>query len=953
MKKPLLKLTAKTVKAAGHSPKMLLLLLFMMCLTALAHAQAIRGKVFDAQTGEPLVGATVTLKHADQVMYASARLDGSFGFKNLKDGQYELSSKYIGYEASAVKTISLTGKTTTTANLVLKTLSTQMNEVTISAHGNAESDGAVRTLEKAAPNVMNVLSANTIQLLPDVTVANTLQRVSGVTIQRSPSGEGRYAIIRGMAQRYNNTLVNGIKIPSPDDAFRFVPMDVFPSEMLERLEVIKTLTPSMEGDAIGGTMNLVMKSAPDHLVISANLSGGMSNLFSGSRPFVAFNGSPNRQSPAMVNGLNYAATYADFNNKALTSDKNLNAPFNSTAGLTIGDRFLNNKLGVIVSGSYQNIYRGSDSKELTPNAQPSATPLPNSPQFSDAYDRTYSIQTQRLGLHNKIDYKINDKNKLSLYNLYIHQNEYTSRYTSDTLGLGLNSTNLSKQITFENRSQLIQQNIYNSTLHGDHVITNNLRFNWDGVYSSASRHMPDRTDFQYDANKSLNASGAVTNEVDNNTQLTHHWENNRDRDLSAYGNFIYNPTIGGQVIEITVGGLYRNKNRNSDYITYSLTGGKSLLYNNNFNSIPFSFENAGMGIGANNSDLNDNYTLTENDNAEYGQLKFNLLKKLEVLGGVRIENTNLSYETQSALTVTERSANISYTDVLPSVNLKYELTPNQNLRAAYYAALSRPGFGENAPYTRDGEYYTEIGNPHLQHSTADNLDLRYELFPGGADQLLIGTFYKKIHNPIEYFVVRGAGPSAQFVKPQNTDGDATNYGAELQATKFFGTIGFSVNYTYTHSRITTQKLLYYSDPTAGLQQNFVDQTRPLQGQADHVGNASLLYKSSKLGLDMQLAFVYTGDRLAQVSPYANLDFYQHAYDQLDFSFEKRINKHFSFFGKINNITNAASKIYLKYPHTSLDAKQQEFIGNQDIAAQTLVQSDYYKTSFLGGFRYKL
>ncbi|MGS0099154.1 TonB-dependent receptor plug domain-containing protein, partial [Escherichia coli] len=94
------------------------------------------------------------------------------------------------------------------------------------------------------------------------------QRVSGVTIQRDNNGEGRYAIIRGMAPRYNNTLVNGIKIPSPDDKYRFVPMDVFPSDMLERLEVIKALTPNMEGDAIGGTMNLVMKSSPDHFLFT-------------------------------------------------------------------------------------------------------------------------------------------------------------------------------------------------------------------------------------------------------------------------------------------------------------------------------------------------------------------------------------------------------------------------------------------------------------------------------------------------------------------------------------------------------------------------------------------------------------------------------------------------------------------------------------------------------------
>jgi outer membrane receptor protein involved in Fe transport len=917
-------------------------------------AQTIKGKVTDAKTGEPLTGATVHLTQDGLSKFVAVNLNGSYSFKNLKNGPYKLQANYVGYGPSKISEGNVTsGSDVTTVNIALQDASMQMTEIQVKGQGNKESDGAVRGIEKNAPMVINVLSANTIKLLPDVTVANALQRVSGVTIQRSASGEGRYAIIRGMDQRYNSTLVNGIKIPSPDAQYRFVPMDIFPSEMLERLEVIKALTPSMEGDAIGGVMNLVMKSAPSQFTFSANVSGGFSTLFSSSRPFVGFNASPNSKSPAAINGNSYAATYADFSNKALTSDKNISTPFSSTAGITIGDRFLDKKLGVIVSASYQNIYRGSNSKQLTPNAQPSAIPLPNSPQFSDAYDRTYSTQTERVGIHNKIDYAFNDKNKISLYNLYIHQSEFESRFTSDTLGLGLNSTGLSKQITISNRSTLTKQNIYNSTLHGEHWLGNEWRLNWDGVYSEATRHQPDRTEFFYDANKTLNNSGAVTAEVDNNTQLDHHWENNRDKDLSGYANLIYTPKIAGKDVEFSAGGLYRHKVRDADYITYSLTGGKSTLFNNNFNSIPFAFNSAADGIGSNNPDLQNNYHVRENDNAEYLQVKFDLFPKLQVLGGVRIENTDLTYATQSPETVTQRSGNIKYTDVLPSIHLRYQLTDNQNIRASYYAAISRPGFGEQVPYKVTGEYFDQVGNPLLKHITADNYDVRYEFFPGGADQLLLGSFYKKIYNPIEYFVVRDGGPSSQVIKPQNDPGNATNYGFEALATKFFGVIGFSINYTYTHSRITTNKLLYSNDPTLGLQQTNVNETRPLQGQADHVGNASVLYKSAKLGLDMQLAFVYTGERLAQVSPYYNLDFYQHAYNQLDFSFEKTIAKRLSFYGKVNNITNAASKIYLKYPHGSLDAKQQEFLGKQDIASQTLVQSDYYKTLFLGGFRYKL
>lgn len=931
----------------------LFILLCTCCCSAFAGG-IIKGMVTDKATGEPLVGATISIRGASSGFKAatSVGLNGSYQFRNLPEGSYVLTARYISYKTLEAN-VSVNDNGTSIHNFALENDLHDLNEVVIAGVGSKESDHSARSLEKGAPMIENILSSNTIQLLPDVTVGNALQRVSGVTIQRSNNGEGRYAIIRGMDQRYNTTLVNGIKIPSPDPAYRFVPMDIFPSEMLERLEVAKALTPNMEGDAIGGVMNLVMKSAPDRFVVSANVSGGFSTLFSSKRPFNAFSASPNRQSPAIVNGNNYAATYADFNNKALTSAKNLNNPFSSTAGLTIGDRFLHNKLGVIVSASYQNIYRGSNSKELTPNAQPSAIPLPNTPVFSDAYDRTYSTQTERFGIHNKIDYVINDKNKLSLYNLYIHQNEFESRITADTLGLGTNSTAISKQITHETRNTLTQQSIYNSTLHGDHTFTSNLRFNWDAVYSLAKRNMPDRTTFSYDANQSLNSSGAVTAEQDNNTALKHHWENNKDQDVAGYANLIYNARIANLNVEFAAGGLVRHKNRDNYYIDYSLSGGKSTIYSNNFSQIPFAFTTASQGMGSNNSDLNNNYNVKEDDNSEYLQFKFNPVPKLQILGGARVENTYMTYATQSPSTVTYRTGTVSYTDVLPSLHVKYSLTDNQNLRASYFASLSRPGFGEMVPYRIAGDYFDLEGNPFLKHITADNYDLRYELFPGGADQVLVGTFYKKIYNPIEYFVVRaeGGGPSAQVIKPQNDASNATNYGAEILATKFFGVIGFSVNYTYTHSRITTTKLQYFTDPTLGLQQKYVDETRPLQGQADNVGNASILFKSAKIGLDIQLAYVFTGERLAQVSPYANLDFYQHAYSQLDFSFEKILFRKLSFYGKINNLTNAASKIYLKYPYGSLTTAQ-EFLGKQDIKNQTLVQSDYYKTLILGGFRYK-
>lgn len=172
--------------------------------------------------------------------------------KIYRQVKYSISIKHSGYEKSKQKDVEVIAKQ------LVKNIDFQLNIETkdldaafIKSNGNPESDKTNRKIEKNSDVVQNNLSEKAIQLMPDVTVANAMQRISGVTVERTSSGEGRYAIICGMDQRYNNTLVNGIKIPSPDDKFRYVPMDIFPSDLLERLAVIKTLTPAMEGDAIG------------------------------------------------------------------------------------------------------------------------------------------------------------------------------------------------------------------------------------------------------------------------------------------------------------------------------------------------------------------------------------------------------------------------------------------------------------------------------------------------------------------------------------------------------------------------------------------------------------------------------------------------------------------------------------------------------------------------------
>ena len=932
-----------------QNSKQLIFLFALTFLTKFITAQTLKGSVTDIQTGEPLVGATVQIKNEKSKHSTFVNLDGTYVFKNIPAGNYEIKITSVGFQDFTKPDFSIT-QGITTFNITIKNESRQLQSVTIAAAGK-ESDNGARRLEHSSDIVQNILSQKAIELLPDVTVANALQRMSGITIQRTSSGEGRYAVIRGMDQRYNNTLVNGIKIPSPDDKYRYVPMDIFPSDLLERLEVIKSLTPSMEGDAIGGTMNIVMKSAPDKFLLNANIAGGYSTLFSG-RPFSSFNHSAiNKQSPAEINGNSYGAnTTTDFpvNNLLFTPKNN---PVNSTMGLTVGDRFLNKKLGIILSASYQNIYRGSNSDFFLPNAQPSAD---NSPVFSDIFIRQYSTQTNRFGIHNKIDFNFNNKNKISLYTLYLKMNEYQTRYSVDSIlaiqRTGPGSGNV--QETYRSRWQ--QQSIYNSTLHGEHILGDKFKLDWNAVYSIAKNAIPDMAQYAVDHSVFTDpATGNVTNTQFVTQKMDRDWTRNSDKDLSVYLNMMYSPKISGKNVAISFGGMVRHKTRDNYDNQYTLdpvlVNGAPQTFTD-INSAKYFFKVSDNAKGIVTALTPSNYTVKEDIASGYAEVKFMAIKKLQVLGGVRIEDTHEKYNTVMPDNFNAKEGTIYYTDVLPSLHFKYEINDKQNVRLSYFKSISRPGFFEITPQIKNGEYFNEFGNPYLKHTQADNVDLRYEIFPGSADQILIGAFYKYIKNPIEYSIVRLSGPSNQDIQPQNTNA-ATNYGFELVYTKYFGPFGISANYTYTKSKITTDKLFYYQNAATGQNTNkTVSQTRPLQGQADHIGNLSLLYKNQKIGLDIQLAFVYTGQRIAQVSPIYLGDYWQAPYSQLDFSFEKKITKHFSFYAKVNNLTNSPNKSYLMQTNNFRSGRY--ILPEQDNDNKILVQKDIYKISFLGGFRYK-
>lgn len=927
--------------------KTIYFLIYLVALANLTYAATIKGIILD-NTGETAIGAVVTIESTSYG--AVTGLDGSFTIAGVPKGNYKLKVNLIASEP-LVQDIQVKDENEViTLNLSLKEQTKVLKEATIVGHVTGNSDANARLLEKNSDNVVNMLSARTLQMMPDVTVANVLRRVSGVTVDRGDNGEGRYPVIRGMDKRYNYTLINGIKIPSPDDKNRYVPMDIFPSEMLQRLEVIKSLTPEMEGDAIGGVMNLVMKDAPDRLTLDGQAALGYSN-FMASQSFIGYDqGAVNMKSPDELHGQQYIAAPTDFT-KANIDFKSKNVLPDGNFGFTAGNRFLNDKLGVIVSANYQTTDRITKDLFFEPNAQPNPIGYPgNQPSFTDLQLRTYYTHDQRLGTHAKLDYKINDKNSISLYTVFMQLNSYQTRYTIDSSYTD-RSVPGTGDVDLLYRSKTTLQSIYNATVQGKHNI-GRLFIDWSGVYSIAKKETPDMAEVTSTQIITKDSTGKYIVPTPEYSKMTRIWQHNTDQDLAGYLNIHYKTIINGQKLDFGAGGMYRHKQRDNYYMEYDLgvtnQPNATTIYNSDFAfKAPYS--------PTAYTDNQNIYTTTEDVAAGYADAKWQPTEKWEILAGVRNELTNLSYDvTRVPVTFPGKTGQSVYSDVLPSLNVKYKLSKNEALHFAYFKSISRPNYFELVPYQIVGDYLTEFGNPLLLHTKADNVDVRYELFPGKGEQLLVGAFYKHLNDPIELAISRPVTSNTGF-QPQNA-GQATNIGGEIVYTKYFHKFGVSLNYTYTYSDLTTQSKLYYKVPVAGSKDStttssIVTINRPLQGQAAHVGNISLLFKDPKSGIELQVSTVYTGRHITYVTGYAGVDYWQRGNLILDFSGEKKLGKHFSVYAKVNNTLNTADIIEVPYSSNFLNT--QAAFPIQSRSDRILVEKKTFGQTYLMGVRFHL
>ncbi len=930
--------------------------LFMSAALLAASATAIQahtldGIVKDNKTGEPLIGTVVRVKELPNVGTTTG-LDGSFTLHELPDkGKYTLVVSFMAYKTKEIVVdVANDDKVDIPMDEDLK----QLGEVVVTGRREYRSDRSAVESVKNAGNVLNVMSQQSIQLSPDVNVASVLQRVSGVTMERDASGEASYAILRGMDKRYNYTLVNGVKIPSPDDKNRYIPLNIFPSDLMDRLVVSKSLTADMEGDAAGGVVDMVMKDAPSCFQLQANAAIGTTDYFwKDGRDYLTSNRSDyTKKAPYEAFGSEYKASMSDFKNGPMQLKSHSMPAPNFIGGLSVGNRFWNDRLGVMLAGSIQNTFRGT---ERTYNSVKMASGE-QAMYISKLNHRYYSIHDLTTGVHAKVDLTL-PKHKIEWYNMYVRTNSKGVRYNNSigTEYIGANSYTQDDEI----RSLSTTQSIFATNLKGTHHLTKNFTLDWSGIFSQAKEEDPDRTyvTLSNSVSTEADADGNILsgNLWDTNKNITktfpkdaeRRFQHNMDTDWAGYINLTYDTHFANDVEALwKAGAQYRRKERCNRYYSYIFSPADNAqdLDGNGLEQ----FDNVDWVCKTPYSQASQlNYDSKEHIGGAYAMVT--LKTKLgELIAGFRAEHTNQIYTMLQHFRNMGQIGEQSYWDYLPSASLKWTPTKNMNIRLSYYRSINRPGFYEIVPYQIMGEEYQEKGNPNLKRARIDNIDLRWEWFPSKTEQILAGVFYKYLKDPIEQVFVTsdgkiGAGTDAYYM-PDNL-GNAKNMGFEIDVIKYIRHFGIKANYTYTYSKITTSKR-EYKEGSAEYQSG-VTQSRPLVNQAPHTANISLLYKDTENGWNAQLASSFTGAKLALVSPFKDADQWEKAMFGLDLSAEKQFKNGFSIFFKANNLLDAKRERYLK----TVNESNLQYADQK--SNKTIIGTYKYGRTFLLGVRYKL
>jgi outer membrane receptor protein involved in Fe transport len=867
----------------------LLALLFLLPLSLLAQKGTISGKLIDKSTGEDLIGASIKAESPAGNTGAVTDIEGKF-LISAEPSTYILTFSYSSYKTEQLEVTVKPGEVSY-VNLSMEESANALTEVVITYTIEKASSLAQLTERKNAAQVSDGISADVIRRTPDRTTSDVLKRVTGASIQ-----EGKFAVIRGMNDRYNAGYLDGALLPSTESDRKAFAFDVVPANLIDNLMIIKAGSPDLVGDFGGGIIKINTKSVPEQFTQHLSIGGQTHSLttFKGFTQFKRYSGeslnivSPERDLPAFAdNALRPASTFPsaeekrefanisrqfnnDWSNEVIDALPNTRLAYSMGFPVRLSDT---KKLGVIMALNYANTRRYSEGK---------VNSYDGSGQVAAFNDNAYLQNISSGGIFN-INY-VASKTQISLRNLL---NINTDNNTIVRSGSG----NLQDAVMVQNMANVINYNrLYNSIASVKQIVGSNLfTVNASVNYSNVRRRIPDYRIVNYTITPDFESYRLALGDFFNTS--TGRFASDLNEGLFG-GNFELSKQLDGRFVktDLKAGAFYQKRDRSFE--------SRSFVYGGNQSS-ELSY-NPATDLGIDNIDPGRLYLVekTSNDiayyngaatiNAFYAAADQKFFEKLRAVYGVRYEDADIHVFNEK---VGSEVARIQEGVVLPSANISYSLSEKMNLRAAYYASVNRPEFRELAPFA----FYVfdknaEIrGNTNLKIARLNNYDLRLEFFPSGSQVISVGGFYKNINNPVE-FGIDVAQPFTTFT--YQNEKSARVYGIELEVRKNFDFLGDA---KFLSDLSVFSNLAFIKSELTFAEGSLAKQNRPLQGQSPYVLNAGLQFEDQESGWFGSVVVNRVGRRIAFVGvapEYGDTrqDIYEEPRTVLDFQVGKNIKR---------------------------------------------------------------
>lgn len=823
----------------------------LLVVPGLASAQSgvISGYVTEDGRSLPLPSATVRVVGTSWGALTDS--DGYFRISRVSAGSYQVEVIYIGYESATVDVSVQPGKTAE-VKVSLKEKLLQLDEITVYGEATRGQAEALQK-QKTSLNIKNVVSEELFSRFPDRNAAETVRRLPGISVDRD-QGEGEFVQIRGIDQEYNSLTMNGVRMPAPDPGEgRAVGLDLINNKLLSEVEVIKAVTPDMDGDAIGGVVNFGLRTAPAAGLAEVNV------------------------------GLGLNGQASDFE----TYGRDI-----QDVSVVAGRRSQDGKVGIIVDGAYYKTNRDSKLREFEYDDGDGSIDEVIFAQHTNDYD----VRRQRYGFGGTVDYKANPESRIYASASY---NIYKDDEVRRIVDYQIEDQNEER----ETRNRVEDQRLSMLMAGGDHDL-GKVAIDYKAAWIKASEDMPDRTYLRYERDNPFTGfSNEQVKTFDGTTTFSGlapatlnriRYDDNlkEDEDLSAQLNLAIPFALGEGASEIKLGGKLLRKNVSFDRNRFQMTnfnGPAPTLQEGTFGFEDVRYNDPELAsiltTWSERDNKTDSYDASEDVSSVYGLVTLDLNEQLSFLAGGRYEDTKTDYtqpfpETQN----TPLTGEGGYGNFLPSAHLTYRPDDNSNVRAAFTTGIARPRYDDLVPrrVVDDDDLTISYGNPDLEPRDAYNFDLMYERFTEGLGFFGAGFFYKHLNafHTTRVFTEQIGGVDYTASQTVMGEGTAKFAGLEVAFNQRLGLLGpgltdFSLFGTYNYT---------WSEGEQG------GREIPLTNSPKHTANLSLLYDNSRLGLSFVVAANYRDALLIGVGNAPHRDVYFDSEFHLDFSFVKTLSK---------------------------------------------------------------